>query len=126
MHQLTRETVVDATNPDPGRSTQKTICPLTGHIFDLAISPDARRIAFCTARQRFPLAPPNLIGSPPSSPGLVELYLIDREAEALSRVTHGLGGVDEPSRQPGERQNPPRAAVQAVGAPARRASAPAA
>ncbi len=71
--------------------------PLNGHIFDLATSMNAGRIAFATARQRFPLAPPNLVSAPPAQLGLVELYLIDLETESLRRLTHGVGSEAEPS-----------------------------
>ena len=71
--------------------------PLNGHVYDLAISPDGRRIALATARQQFPLAPPNLVGSPPAQLGLVELYLLDLDGETLRRVTHGDGGPNEAS-----------------------------
>jgi hypothetical protein len=71
--------------------------PLNGDLYDLAISTDGTRIAFATARQQFPLAPPNLISEAPSSLGLVELYLMDLENQTLRRVTHGSGGVNEAS-----------------------------
>jgi Tol biopolymer transport system component len=76
---------------------QEPYVPLNGHVYDVAISPDGREIAFTTARQRFPLAPPNLVGAPPTQLGLTELYVIDLETESLRRVTHGLGGIDEAS-----------------------------
>jgi WD40-like Beta Propeller Repeat len=99
VRQLTREIVVDPSNPN-GTINASQYVALNGHIFDLALSADGQRIAFATARQRFPLAPPNLIGSPPSSVGLVELYLIDLRSEAIERATHGVGGVDEASINP--------------------------
>jgi Tol biopolymer transport system component len=96
VHQLTREVVVN--QADPGRGVnEEAFVPLNGHVYDLAISPDARRIVFASARQRYPLSPPNLVGSPPSSLGLVELYTVDLDSETLQRVTHGFGGVAEPS-----------------------------
>jgi Tol biopolymer transport system component len=96
VRQLTRQASV---NPADEAATvnREPYVPLNGHIYDLAISPDGRRIAFATARQRFPLAPPDLIGSPPAQLGLVELYLIDLEGETLQRVTHGDGGLSEAS-----------------------------
>jgi Tol biopolymer transport system component len=85
----------------PGEEVNsKGTIPLDGHLFDLAISADGWRIAFATARQRFPLAPPNLIGAPPSRLGMVELYLLDRDGETLRRVTHGFSGESEPSLAP--------------------------
>jgi hypothetical protein len=96
VHQLTREVSISASEGAAGINSLKNI-PLNGHIFDLSMSADGRRIAFATARQRFPLAPPNLIGSAPSSRGAVELYLIDRDGETLERVTHGAGGSGEAS-----------------------------
>ena len=93
---LTREIVTDRSNPKVTINVAPYI-PLNGHIFDLAISGDGERVAFVTARQRFTLSPPNLIGSAPVSVGLAELYVVDRESETLERVTHGLGGPGEPS-----------------------------
>jgi hypothetical protein len=115
VRQLTEETVIDEADPAGTINTEKYVAR-TGHIFDLAMSGDGRRIAFTTARQVFPLAPPNLIGLPPSSQGLVELYVIDRESEALQRVTHGRLGVDEPSINPTSATNPAGAAVAEEGA----------
>lgn len=102
--QLTREVPISASEGVAGINSLKNI-PLNGHIFDLSMSTDGRRIAFATARQRFPLAPPNLIGSVPSSRGAVELYLIDREGETLERVTHGVGGSGEASLPNGGVEN---------------------
>jgi Tol biopolymer transport system component len=99
VRQLTREIVVDPSNPN-GTINAQAFIPLNGHVYDAAISADGGRVAFATARQRFPLAPPNLIGSAPASLGLVEVYLVDLEGETLRRVTHGVGGVGEPSQAP--------------------------
>ncbi|HUB99556.1 MAG TPA: hypothetical protein VMS11_07015 [Solirubrobacterales bacterium] len=96
VRRLTREVVVNPTEPAKGVNEEAYV-PLNGHIYDLAISPDARRIVFASARQRYPFSPPNLVGSPPSSLGLVEVYEIDLDAETLQRVTHGVGGVSQPS-----------------------------
>lgn len=71
--------------------------PLNGHVYDLAISADGGRVAFATARQRFPLTPPILIGSPPARLGLVELYLANLETGSLQRLSHGVAGASEPS-----------------------------
>jgi Tol biopolymer transport system component len=100
VHELTREIQVNTADPTTGFTPANI--PLNGHVFDLAISPDGSRIAFATARQRFPLAPPNLIGSPPAQLGVVELYMIDLDGETLRRLTHGDGGVNEASLVPGE------------------------
>ncbi len=89
VRQLTREVPIF----DPCRGiTNVANIPNAGMVFDLAISPDGRRIAFATARQQFPLTPPNLIGSPPPALGLTELYRIDLGAETLERVTREAGG----------------------------------
>jgi hypothetical protein len=93
---LTREVVVNPGEPS-SKVNESGFLPLNGHIFDLAISGDGRRIAFTTVRQRSLLAPPNLIGSPPLTVGLAELYVIDRERETVERVTHGVAGVGEAS-----------------------------
>ncbi len=100
VRELTHEVSVDSSDPTAGFDNPNNI-PLNGHIFDLAMSPDGSRIAFATARQRFPLAPPNLIGSPPAQLGVVELYMIDLGGETLRRLTHGDGGVNEASLVPG-------------------------
>jgi Tol biopolymer transport system component len=96
VRQLTAEIPVRPTEPEKAIN-QEPYVPLNGHVFSIAISPDGSRIAFTSARQRFPLAPPNLVGSPPGSLGLVELYLIDLPDETLQRVTHGIGGEGEAS-----------------------------
>ncbi|HEX6688576.1 MAG TPA: hypothetical protein VF085_07925 [Solirubrobacterales bacterium] len=96
LRRLTREIPADPFNPAAGVNVEPFI-PFNGHVYGFALSADGRRIAFATARQRFPLAPPNLVGTPPSTIGLVELYLIDLDGETLRRVTHGFGGVGEAS-----------------------------
>lgn len=90
--------------------------PLNGHVYDVAISADGRRVAFTTARQRFPLAPPNLVGAPPTQLGLVELYVIDLETESLRRVTHGTGGAGEASLGEGKGVDGKGAAAPSFGA----------
>ena len=74
--------------------------PRNGHVWNLAISADGKRVAFTTARQEFRLAPPNLVTPPPSSVGLVELYEADLENGSLRRVTHGFAAAAEPSLPP--------------------------
>jgi hypothetical protein len=99
LTQLTQEVPVRPTEPEKAIN-QEPYVPLNGHVYDLAISADGSRIAFVTARQRFPLSPPNLVTPVPSSLGLVEVYLIDLERESLRRVTHGVHGLGEPSLAP--------------------------
>ncbi len=99
IRQLTREISIRPTEPE-NTINREPYVPLNGHVYQLAISPDGKRIALTTARQQFPLSPPNLVGSPSGSLGLVELYRIDLEGEALQRVTHGVGGVGEASLAP--------------------------
>jgi hypothetical protein len=99
VRRLTRETPVNPNQPNRGINLIPTL-QLNGHIFDLTISADGRRLAFTTARQQFPLAPPNLVTPPPGQVGLVELYLVDLEGETLQRVTHGTGGEGEASLAP--------------------------
>ncbi len=96
VRQLTREISIRPTEPESTINREPYVS-LNGHVYQLAISPGGERIAFTTARQRFPLSPPNLVGSPPGSLGLVELYRIDLEGNALQRVTHGVGGAGEAS-----------------------------
>jgi hypothetical protein len=100
LRQLTRQVPVR-----PGEEgsvvNHEPFVPLNGHIWDLAISAGAGRILFATARQQFPLAPPNLVTQPPSQLGLVELYLLDLETESLRRISHGNGGPGEASLGPG-------------------------
>lgn len=99
VRQLTRETPVNPNQPNRGINLIPTL-PLNGNIFDLAISADGKRLAFTTARQQFPLSPPNLVTPPPGQVGLTELYLIDLEGETLQQVTHGAGGEGEASLAP--------------------------
>jgi Tol biopolymer transport system component len=104
LRQLTRQVPV---NPGEEGSVvnREPYVPLNGHIWDLGISANGRRIVFATARQRFPLSPPNLVTTPPSQLGLAELYLLDLETESLRRVTHGYAGVEEASFGPGAGAN---------------------
>lgn len=99
VRQLTAEVPFRPTEPER-TINQEPYVQLNGHVYQVGISADGRRIAFATARQKFPLAPPNLVTSPPGSLGLVELYEVDLEDEALLRVTHGYGGAGEPSLSP--------------------------
>jgi Tol biopolymer transport system component len=99
--QLTREVVLQSERPATDIN-EKGFLAQAGHLFDFGISADGSRIAFATARQQFPLAPPFLIGSPPSAEGLVELYMLDLRGETIQRLTHGDGGVNEPSLSEGE------------------------
>jgi Tol biopolymer transport system component len=99
VRRLTAEIPIRPTEPEK-TINQEPYVSFNGHVYDIAISPDGKRIAFATARRQFPLAPPNLIGSPPATLGLVELYLIDLEGETLQRVTHGTGGEGEASLAP--------------------------
>jgi Tol biopolymer transport system component len=99
VRQLTGEVPIRPTEPESTINKEPYVA-LNGHVFGLAISSDGERIAFATARQQFPLSPPNLVGSPPGSLGLVELYRIDLEDEVLQRVTHGVEGAGEASLAP--------------------------
>jgi Tol biopolymer transport system component len=96
VRQLTAQVPVRPSNEAQVTNVEPYV-PLNGHVYDVAISPNGREIAFTTARQRFPLAPPNLVGAPPTQLGLVELYVIDLETESLRRVSHGYGGAGEAS-----------------------------
>jgi Tol biopolymer transport system component len=104
IRQLTRQVVVEPAEEAPVVNVNPYV-PLNGHIYDLAISADGGRVAFASARQHFPLAPPNLISAPPAQLGLVELYLVDFETEALLRLTHGRGGEEEASLAPAQKPN---------------------
>jgi len=115
LRQITRETVVDPADP-VGTVNALGRISLTGHVFDVALSGSGRQVAFATARQRFPLAPPNLITAPPASMGMVELYFVDLQTEAMQRLTHGLGGQDEPSFS--ALPNPETSAQEGLGATA--------
>jgi Tol biopolymer transport system component len=103
VRQLTREISVDPENPAGVINLPKYLA-LNGHIFDLGISATGLRIGLATARQQFPLAPPNLASPPPASLGLVELYLIDRDGETLRRITHGVAGAATASSGAGSAQ----------------------
>jgi hypothetical protein len=100
LRQLTRQVPVRP-GEEGSVANHEPFVPLNGHIWDLAISAGAGRILFATARQQFPLAPPNLVTQPPSQLGLVELYLLDLETESLRRISHGDGGPGEASLGPG-------------------------
>jgi Tol biopolymer transport system component len=102
LRQLTRGTLVDPLDPE-NTINKEPYVRVNGHIFDLAISADGRRIALATARQRFPLAPPALLGSPPPDVGQVELYRLDLDEESLERITPGFDG--SPSLPFGEPSN---------------------
>jgi hypothetical protein len=56
-------------------------------IFDAAIAPGGRRVAFATARTDFPIAPPFLTGGVPQQLGVTELYLVDLDGQTLRRAT---------------------------------------
>ncbi len=99
MHQLTRQVPVKAFEEAEFVHEEANL-PYAGPIFDAAISPDGERIAFVTSRQFFPLAPPNLDTPRPTQIGFDELYVIDLENGSLRRVTHGTGGITEPSLAP--------------------------
>lgn len=99
VRQLTAEVPLQPTEPQK-TINQEPYVPLNGHVYQVGISADGKLIAFTTARQKFPLAPPNLATPPPGSLGLVELYEANLEDEALLRVTHGYGGSGEPSLGP--------------------------
>lgn len=86
---LTREVPLQA----PEKANQPTQIPGDGDVRDVAISPDGRRVAFATARNQFPLAPPNLISPPLAQLGLLELYRVDLDAGTLERVTVAPGGA---------------------------------
>jgi Tol biopolymer transport system component len=96
LRQLTSQVAVRP-EEEGSAANREPYVPLNGHIWDIAVSGDGRRIAFATARQQFPLAPPTLVTPPPSQLGLVEVYLLDLETEALRRVSHGFGGSEEAS-----------------------------
>lgn len=64
----------------------------TSNVVDYAISPDARHVAFTTARTVFPLASPAFVS--PTRPAAVslELYVADLDSDTLERVTQGYDG----------------------------------
>lgn len=83
-------------NPIPGAVRPEEelfkvpLLPQTGEIYGCAISSDGRRIAFATARQVFPLAPPTLITPPaPGAKEGTELFQVDLGAETIERLTPG-------------------------------------
>lgn len=99
VRQLTAEIPIRPAEPEK-TINQEPYVSFNGHVFQVGISADGGHIAFTTARQQFPLAPPNLVTPSPASLGLVELYLVDLEDESLQRVTHGYGGSGEASLAP--------------------------
>jgi hypothetical protein len=97
-----------ASPPLPGNNaceaTQSGFLVGNAEIKTIAIAPDGERIAFTTRRQRFALAPPNLVTPVAVGVGTEELYLVDLAASSLERLTHGTAAVTEPSlvEQPGQ------------------------
>jgi hypothetical protein len=77
---------------EPGEAFAEKFKPFSGRVFECAISPDGNRIAFTTARQVFPLAPPSLVTPPPTGPAFAELYQLDLTGETIERVTPGGSG----------------------------------
>lgn len=65
-----------------------------GQVEDLAISGDGRRIAFTAARSRFVLPSPQPIGTFRSFPDFRDVFVIDRAAGTLERVTRAADGGD--------------------------------
>jgi hypothetical protein len=85
-------------NPIPGalvlegRLREPQFAPMVSSIIGAAISPDGNRIAFTTARQVFPLAPPTLVTPLPPGANLTpELFQVDLHAETLERLLPGDG-----------------------------------
>jgi hypothetical protein len=88
-----------------------TVIPLIAPVEDCAISPDGNRVAFTTARQVFPLAPPTVVTPVAAgSSGVKELFQWDRRGETIERLapgggtggsqgagTNGAGGAASPS-----------------------------
>jgi hypothetical protein len=99
VRQLTRQVAIRPGEEGPVVNKEPNV-PRNGHVWDLALSPDGKRVAFTTARQQFPLAPPNLVTPPPAQVGLVEMYEADLENESLRRVTHGFAAASEASLPP--------------------------
>jgi Tol biopolymer transport system component len=63
-------------------------------IFDAAIAPNGRRVAFATSRTDFALTPPFLTGGVPSQAGgLLELYFVDLDGQSLRRVSTTIDGA---------------------------------
>ena len=77
-------------------ASQSEFIASNGEIQTIAIAPDGERVAFTTRRQRFSLAPPNLVTPPAIGFGVEELYLADLGAASLERLTHGTT-ITEPS-----------------------------
>jgi Tol biopolymer transport system component len=75
------------------RLTQELTTSQSGFgIFDAAIAPNGRRIAFSTGRTDFTLTPPFLTGSVPSQTQLAELYLVDLDGQSLRRLSTTTNG----------------------------------
>jgi Tol biopolymer transport system component len=93
-------------NPSPGANSLESIfvqpdakaLAALGPIEECAISPDGNRIAFTSARQLFPLAPPTLVTpAPADSSGVKEIFQFDRRGETIERLAPdgGTGGSHE-------------------------------
>jgi hypothetical protein len=61
-------------------------------IMDFDISPEGSEVAFTTMRTQFPLGSPAYVTAPAGTPGMAELFDVDRSDDTLTRVTHGYGG----------------------------------
>ncbi len=81
-------------------SANATDLLLDAPITDYTISPAGEKVAFTTVRGVFPLQSLSFVSPPLAIEGESELYVIDLQNGTLTRLTHGVGGEEEPSSQP--------------------------
>jgi hypothetical protein len=92
-------------NMEEGLSRVQALTPLTelasgneealatnAPIMDFDISAEGSEVAFTTMRTQFPLGSPAYVTAPAGTPGMAELFDVDRSDDTLTRVTHGYDG----------------------------------
>lgn len=104
-------------NMEPGLNRAEAVRPLTEvdssnseerlldePITEFAISPEGEKVAFSTIRGVFELPSISFTTAPLALAGESELYVVDLTTGTLSRLTHGMGGEEEPTSQPHEEE----------------------
>jgi len=95
-------TRVQATRRLTEIASEKNETLRSGPIDEIAISPEGTKVAFTTQRVVFPLQSLDYVSPPAAVAGEAELYVVDLATNTLTRLTHGIGGEEEPAGQPHE------------------------